>query len=347
MKYMVGYQLIASDQFIREIIEKKEHICDVYFSWGDMPNGRNASLQNRDFLPWEAQQRQMEDLEKLSQANIAFNLLLNGSCYGGRSLSKSLLNEVGNCLDYAGSRYSLKSVTTTSPFIARFIRTNFPQLEIRASVNMEIGTIQGMDYLADCFDSFYMKREYNRNREKIIELKEWCSTNQKKLYLLANSGCLNYCSARQFHDNLVAHEKEISEMDNAGVFQSVCRKYLSQRKNRIALIRDMNFVRPEDMPLYEEWFSGAKLATRVNQNPIQVLQAYTANHYCGNILELLEPNHSDLLYPYILENKKIPDSFCTNIMNCGKSCTDYTYFEQVLEKALVRLDHGGIIDADK
>jgi len=347
MKYMVGYQLMVSDQFIREIIKNKEHIREVYFSWGDMPNGRNATIQSGDYLPWEAQQRQMEDLEVLSGENIPFNLLFNASCYGSRSLSKSLLNEIGNCVDYVITQYGLQSVTTTSPFIGEFIRNNFPGIEIRASVNMEIGTVQGMDYLSDIFDSFYMKREYNRNMEKIMELKEWCDKNNKKLYMLANSGCMNYCSARQFHDDLVAHEKEIAQMDNGGSFKSLCRKYLSRPENRVSLIRDMNFVRPEDMPLYDRWFDGAKLATRVNRNPVQVLRAYISNNYYGNILELLEPDHSDLLYPYILDNKKIPEGFASDILKCGKDCMHCSHCAEIMERALVRLDFGGINDADQ
>ena len=69
---------------------------------------------------------------------------------------------------------------------------------------MEIGTTIGMDYIADLFDSFYLKREYNRNLQIITKAREWCNANGKKLYGLANSGCLNFCSTHIFHDN--AHE---------------------------------------------------------------------------------------------------------------------------------------------
>ena len=70
-------------------------------------------------------------------------------------------------IDYVAEHYGLQSVTTTSPLIAKFIRNNFEQLEVRASVNMEIGSVQGMDYLAEYFDSYYMKRECNRDFEQI------------------------------------------------------------------------------------------------------------------------------------------------------------------------------------
>jgi hypothetical protein len=49
-----------------------------------------------------------------------------------------------------------------------------------------------------------------------------------------------------------------------------------------------------------------KLATRVHQNPLRVLKAYIdKKSFTGNLPSLLEPDHSGVLYPYILENKNI------------------------------------------
>lgn len=347
MKFMVGYQLMESDGFMQAIIRNKEHIYEVYFSWADMPNGRNTIKANENFLPWEAVKRQEEDLSTLAKNKINLNLLLNANCYGKYSQSRCFYNEIGDLVNYISEEYGLHSVTTTSPLIAKFIKSNFPQLDIKASVNMEIGTIQGMDYLNEYFDSYYMKREYNRDVRKIIELKDWCTKNQKKLFLLANSGCLNNCSVRQFHDNLVAHENEIKEMDNAIQFRGICREYLNKREKQISVIRDTSFIRPEDMAIYDQWFTAAKLATRVSLNPIRTLEAYVNGGYSGNVLELLEPNYTDILYPNILENKKIPDDFIEKVLYCNKNCSNCEYCNEVYNKALVRLDYGGIINVNQ
>ncbi len=300
MKYMVGYQVTDKDIFIDEIIARKEHIYEVYFSWGDIPNGRNNQLQNDYFLPWEAQVRQISDLKKLSENGIALNLLLNGNCYGKDSQSRAFYNKIGDTIDYIVSNFGLASVTTTSPLIAKFIKNNFPDIEVRASVNMKIGTIEGMDYVAKYFDGYYMQREYNRDFDRIKELKHWCDANNKKLYMLANSGCLNNCSAQVFHDNLVAHESEISKMDNAYEFHGMCNEYLKNPEHYKALIENTNFVRPEDMHLYDEYFAAAKLATRVSNHPVNIIRSYINGKYSGNILDILEPSHS--IYPYVLEN---------------------------------------------
>ena len=328
MKFAVGYQLFPDSFFIDNIIRRKEGISEVYFSWGDFPNGRNSQHLNAGMTPWETTQKQLEDLKKLSEEGIALDLLFNATCYGKDSLSKAFFQKVGDTVDYLQEHCLLKTVTTTSPVIASFIKNNFPQIDVRASVNMGIGTIEGMEYMGDAFDSFYLKREYNRNFATIRQLKAWCDDHGKKMYALANSGCLNYCSAHVFHDNLVSHESEISQMDNGFVFEGVCRRYLSDRRNMYNLLDRTGFIRPEDISLYEGLFPAMKLATRVNADPVKILRAYIdEGKHIGSVLDLLEPNHSPVIYPYILENSRI-EAQITN--------DEIKYIN--IEKALIKLE---------
>lgn len=299
MKFMVG--LSQSDfTFTDCIITHKAHIYEVYFSWGDFPNGRSAQTQAGENTPWKLMDLQREALGRLSANGIRLNLLFNANCYGKDSQSRAFFHKIGMTVDDIIENYGLQSITTTSPLIAKFIKNNFAGLEVRASVNMEIGTAQGMDYLAPYFDSYYIKRECNRNFEKIKVLYDWAKANQKKLFLLANSGCLNNCSAHIFHDNLVAHENEIAQMDNAYAFEGVCHTYLKDEEHYHCLIENTNFIRPEDIHKYEPYVEAVKLATRVHKNPREVLQSYVNAQYSGDILRLLEPAHS--IYPFVIEN---------------------------------------------
>jgi hypothetical protein len=296
---MVG--LKNGDQNLLDCIcQNKAQIHEVYFSWGDFPNGRANQLQSSGYAPWELQDMQRQALQQLSEEGIKLNLLFNANCYGADSQSRAFFHKIGTTMDYVLNHYGLQSITTTSPLIAKFVHQNFQGIEVRASVNMEIGTVQGMDYLASYFDGYYMKRELNRDFDAIERLSGWCRDNGKKLYMLANSGCLNHCSAHVFHDNLVAHESEIAQMDNAYAFQGMCREYLQSPEHYKALIEDTNFVRPEDLWKYEPYFEAVKLATRVHRNPTMVLRSYLNSRYSGNILELLEPAHN--IYPYVVEN---------------------------------------------
>ena len=299
MKFAVGYQLYKDGSFVDAILRHKDRISEVYFSMYNSPSGRGNSWSG-SVNSFDAKNAQEKELSLLKENGIKTNLLLNATCYGKDALSRSFFNETGDMIEYCMDNFGVVSVTTTSPVIAKFVKQNFEDISTRASVNMEIGTVEGMEYVKKYFDSFYMKREYNRDFEHIRMLKKWCDNNGKKLHLLANSGCLNNCSCHFFHDNIVAHENEISCMDNAFVFSGICKEFLSDEDNIKKLPDVTNFVRPEDIHLYEEYFEAAKLATRVSKTPLRVLESYMNEKYIGNILDILEPSHN--IYPYVLEN---------------------------------------------
>lgn len=346
MRFNVGYQLLEDDKLIDKIIACRDSIYEVYFSFGDFPNGRNNQLRSEIFTPYEAQEKQLADLCKLSQHGFRFNLLFNGNCYGKDSLSRAFFNKIGDTADYLDRKIGLSSVTVTSPVIAKFFKTNFQNLEVRASVNMEIGSIEGMEYVADVFDSYYMKREHNRDFAKIKQLKKWCDDNGKKLFGLCNSGCLNNCSVHNFHDNLVAHENDISVMDNAYDFRGKCWEYLSKGDNAKYIIRNTNFIRPEDIHLYDGYFEAMKLATRINIAPVKVINAYVSGKFFGGVNELLEPNHSTVIAPNFLDNGKFPEDFAQKVGNCSKDCQNCSYCVDVYNKILTNIN-GGYIYADK
>ena len=346
LKLFVGYQLCSDDSFLRCILAHREKIGEVYFSWDSMPSGRSAVGLHQDLFPWEAAQQQREELQKIADAGIGLNLLLNANCYGGQSLARSFFQSAGDLISYLCEQMHLVSVTTTSPVIGRFVRENFPQLEVRASVNMEIGTEEGMDYLRDCFTSFYVKRELNRDIPTLQKLRRWCDAHEKKLDLLANSGCLNNCSARQFHDNLVAHEQEIAKMDNAFEFHSACRQYLASSEHRASILRLSNWIRPEDLHHYEGLADGAKLATRTSPNPVQTLLAYTSGRYEGNMLDLLEPNYAHLFYPAVLDNTAFPPDYFAVRHNCSHDCGSCGYCERTYQTILRALPDVMLADDD-
>ena len=330
MKFQVGYQ--DNRAFIEYILKHREKVSEIYFPWGDFTTGRGV-------IPSETVKRDLaDDLKQFAGAGIRLCLLLNGNCYGRQTLARSFFQHLGDTVDFLIGEYSAACVTTASPLIARFLRTNFPGLEIRASVNMEIGTPEGVEYLEDYFDSFYLKREYNYDRERILRMRDFCHSHGKKMHLLANSGCLNFCSARTFHDNLVSHQHEVAEMDNAFEFHGECTVYLKKGDHRKELLSKTNFIRPEDVRLYEDWCDGMKLATRTNFNPLAVVSAYFSGEWRGNLLDLTEPAHSGVLLPGILSNRKISSDYAEKRMDCIHDCQKCGYCRDVQEKATVVLD---------
>lgn len=312
------------------------YIDTVYFSWLNMPSGRAALADHRGYIDWAAQAQMEKDLCSLKSMGIRLNLLFNGNCYGEHAVSNYLQNKVISVLEHLTSiGAEADIVTTCSPALASMVKKAFPNVLVRASVNMRIGTVAGMEHLADFFDEYTIQRECNRDFGQISTLSEWAKQNGKGLVLLANSGCFNFCSAQTFHDNLVSHEKGVCERDNVPDWSLPnCRRLLRDRRNWRYIMQG-SWVRPEDIPHYLPHFKVIKLATRMHENPWMVLYAYTKMVYHGALTDLLEPGFSKELSPLVLANHLLPKDWFEKTTRCDKCCHLCNYCEQALDTALV------------
>ena len=339
MKFLVGYQPPKRNGFsFEQTIEPYlSHIDEVFFSWVNSPSGRGDVGYDDGYIDWTAGEQMEKELSAIRQKGVRLDLLLNANCYGAESLSRRLSNRILSVIDHLCERVGgVDAVTTASPFIAECVKKHFPSIRVRASVNMSIGTVKGMDYLGDLFDSFYLQREYNRDLSRVRLMSEACKERGKELFMLANSGCLNFCTGHIFHDNLVAHEKDIASMCNVEGFEPLtCKRYLSKPENRHAFLQG-SWVRPEDIHNYEGLVSGVKLATRTHAHPGLVISAYARGKFSGNLLDLCEPGYGAIFAPYVIDNTRMPKDFFDRVTSCDKQCHKCNYCHSALEEALIR-----------
>lgn len=341
MKFAVGYQLPeeGEESIVEVVKDHRDRIWEVYFPWINQPSGRAALNTRRGYTDWDAQRRLERDLQALRKLGVRLDLLFNANCYGGLAVSEYLANEVISVLDHLGEVVGgVDTVTTTSLAIAHTIKKVFPQVEVRASVNMRLGTVQAMQYAADYFDGYYVQREYNRDFKRLKQLKGWADRNGKKLYLLANSGCLGFCPGQIFHDNMVAHEQEIDEVRNIpGWTPHVCWHNFKDPARWPAVLQG-SWIRPENLHHYKELFPVVKLATRMHSRPRAVVEAYIEEKYYGNLLDLFEPGFSPAFAPYVLDNQSFPKDWFEKTTTCGRSCDTCSYCAQVLEQIMVKIE---------
>lgn len=337
MKYSVGFQLYeqGDEPFSQVVRAYRDSVSEVFFPWQDLPTGRSGIATLHGYTDWTAQRRTEEELRAIKAMGVKLDLLFNANCYGGLALSEKLANTVVSVIDHLGEEVGgVDIVTTTSPAIAHTVRKHFPDVELRASVNMKIGSVKGMEYLSDLFDSFHVQRDYNRDLGHLRELKEWADGAGKKLVMLANSGCFINCSGQIFHDNNVAHEAEICETDNIKDFTPyVCWRMLKDPKNWHMLLEN-TWVRPEDIHNYEGLFDTVKLATRMHESPAMVIGAYARGYYYGNTLDLFEPGFGRAIAPYVINNSAFPEDWFERTTSCKKDCHRCTYCRSTLEKVL-------------
>lgn len=336
MKYSIGYQLPDKYDSISAIVEDyHDAVSEVYFAWPGEASGRIPLGMIEDGGVDKCRSIMEEELGAITKQGIRSVLLLNANCYGENAISKELRQHVEQLVSKLLVRFQLAAVTTTSPFLAHCIKIAYPGLEVRASVNMRIGTIKGMEYIADCFDGYYIQREYNRDFDRIRELSNWCKNNGKGLHLLANSGCLNFCSNQSFHDNLVAHEAEIVKKDNVERrHPSPCWEFMKEQEHWKYFLQN-SWIRPEDIHYYEPYFQTVKLATRMHANPRKVLAAYVRQRFPGNLLDLTEPGFSSLLKGIIFDNERFPVDWFQHVTTCDKKCHTCNYCQTVLNQITI------------
>lgn len=337
MKFSVGFKLQNEyDEPFSSIVEAyKDSISEVFFAWQDIPSGRSGIATTHGYTDWSAQERVEEELKVIKDMGVKLDLLFNSNCYGAYAISKKLENTVISVIEHLNLRVGgVDIITTTSPAVAHIVKKHFPLIEVRASVNMRIGTVKGMEYLKDLFDSFHVQRDYNRDLNHLKELKAWADANGKKLIMLANSGCFSFCSGQSFHDNLVAHEAEVCEVNNMQDFLPyVCWRSMKSRENWHQLLEN-TWVRPEDLHNYEGIFDTVKLATRMHERPELVIGAYSRGYHIGNTLDLFEPGFGRAIQPYIIDNTAFPKDWFEKTSSCDKQCHKCAYCKGVLEKVL-------------
>ena len=331
MDFAAGYQHFADGAPFAEIALRHPVVREVYFPWVDEPSGRPKLGYEEEDDKEELALALRRDLTRLREAGVRLDLLLNANCYGAEAMSRKLEDHVIDVITKLLS-WNLKPeiVTTASPFIARTLKKAFPEIEVRASVNMRLTTLQAFKYLAPLFDSYYLGRDVQRNLEAVRRFSDWCHANGKKLCILANSGCLRNCPWQTYHDNLIAHSDDAMKVENVkGWIPHICWTLYKDPKNFVEILK-ATWIRPEDLHHYEGLVDVVKLATRQHANPDMVISAYERGTFEGNLLDLFEPGFSPAFYPQFIDNSAFPSDWFERTSFCSRECTNCGYCEDVL-----------------
>lgn len=271
-------------------------IREVFFAWPGVLSCRPAPEFTDD-----VRSRLIADLRWCRENGILLDTLFNCNCYGDLAISPDLADFVARVMGEMEAEGLFPDiVTTTSPFIATVLRERFPSVKIRFSVNLRVHGSLGFEPVLELFDSFYASRERQRDLDWLAETGRWARSNGKVLGLQVNSGCLRQCPFQTFHDNLHGHNRlaqsKVGERFGFSVFRC---KTNYERGNYEDFLR-ATWIRPEDLPLYEEHVDVVKLATRRHPHPVEVLNAYATYAYDGNLADLMDPAHA---FPKAFDNK--------------------------------------------
>lgn len=330
-KYAVGYDWNIPGGFTAMVKPYISTVKEVFFSWPGMVSGRNVHLEKsiEDSIEQLA-----NDLAWCRQNGIELDLLFNANCYGEDAYCEDLRNQVYDVMAELDRRSLFPEiVTTTSQYIAKVLKVRYPQVEIRASVNMRLESTKAMEYISDIFDSYYICRDIQRDRHVLALFSDWCKNHGKKLCMLVNSACLRSCPVQIWHDNYLCHKPWKAEEQEFILHYPyrLCGR-VQERPNAEAEVLRMSWIRPEDIHYYEPYVSAMKLATRSTPHPELMLKTYAEGHWDGDLLEILGAENPN----FTLDNASFPSDWIESgiAQSCAINCTNCGKCNEVLEKVL-------------
>lgn len=151
------------------------------------------------------------------------------------------------------------------------------------------------------------------------------------LKIIPNHGCLIGCPFEKQHhhysactfaeetDDMIQNSINI-ELNIANDTCAGCRRYLSNAERHI---KEMSFIRPEDIHLYVGAIDMLKISGREHsaENVIEMIEAYGAQNYDGDLEEILDMNRAENTLP----NKGFPQGFGQKRSGCKNQCYKCNY----------------------
>ena len=270
-------------------------IKEVFFAWP----GVTASRPMDDWTP-ERRAQIVSDLKWARRSGVELDTIFNANCYGDIAMTAELAGHVSEKLREMDAEGLFPDhLTTTSPFIAKVVRTRFPSLKVRFSINMDIAATGALEYVTDLFDSFYAGRNAHRRLDYVRKMSAWAAAHGKMMGLQANPGCLRNCPFHTFHNNLHGHGRmrQSGAAQEFGFTNFLCRTVFE--RGRYEEFMRAIWLRPEDLPLYEPYAGVVKLATRRHPNPEKIIAAYAECSYDGDLAEIMDPFYR---FPKAIDN---------------------------------------------
>ena len=230
-----------------------------------------------------------EDLRRyialLSRHGIAFNYLLNGSCFGNREWTRPWQKKVTALLTKLGE-LGVQRVTVSTPFLLELVKRRFPKFKVRVGIYAQVDTPRRARFWEDLgadaitLESFSINRDFRR----LAAIRHAVRCD---LQLIANHVCLMNCPMQSYHQNGFAHASD----DTGTLFIDYC--FL--RCSRMRLMDPSQFIkstwiRPEDLPVYEAMgYTTFKLLERgiPSAELLRRVKAYSERRFDGNLADLL------------------------------------------------------------
>jgi len=232
-----------------------------------------------------------QDIEKAvvkaHENKIEFNYLLNSSCMGNKEFLAKKRDEIIEHLSWLES-INVDWVTIANPYLIEICKNKFPGIKVSLSSFAMVESVERAKFYDSLgVDEITVRENINRDLNLLREIQK----NVKcKIQVLVNQTCLHHCPYQFYHDNVMSHASQKSDLEE-DVFIDYCILKCIYRKfdNPTEIIKS-NWIRPEDLCVYEDYgIDKFKITDRGKSSNwiVKVVKSYHERKYDGNLADIL------------------------------------------------------------
>ena len=213
--------------------------------------------------------------------------------------------EIRDYLDWIINEFKADALMIASYELMKFIRSTYP-----SNIPIYISTVAGIKnsnqlkkYLDIKPSRVVPHHDVNRNFKDLEDLIQKTRKWGIEIELMVTESCLRRCP------NRVAHYKHLGGGNADQPFHTICN---SKRLTYPGEILKSNFIRPEDLTVYEKMgIKSFKITGRSKPATwlLEVVEAYLKKEYSGNLLRLLGTDPSLELEKWAYLDNKSLDCF--------------------------------------
>lgn len=261
-----------------------------------------------------------EDHVKLvHKKGLTYNYTFNSPSLMNKEYTKEGRRQIRELLDYISS-VGVDEVTVANFYLMSLVLKTYPNLDVKVSATMQIDSIEQSKMFEDMGVACIVLDPMRVNRDfKTLEAIR--NAVKCELELIVNNNCLWRCPVLQPHQTFLGHSSQSKQTTDLSFDYIYVKRCAKDRVNKPEAWLIADWIRPEDLHLYEEiGYDYFKIIDRATPTDIMLLRAkaYTNRSYDGNLLDLIQHwGYRDI---------STPQEYVKNVYVDNKKLENYTQF---------------------
>ena len=256
----------------------------VYEVYGKLKYDIFGGGRPSNILPNVSKNKLQTEVRKAHEQGLEFNYLINTSCLGNKEYSSKWLKKAYNFLAYLKD-IDVDTLTITIPFLAHFVKRNFPNFKVDVSTLAGVDSINKVNKWRELgVNNITLSMSANRNFNFLNQIKDIGGNGLK---VIVNQACETDCICYNYHANVTSHQSSGGNKFPVEFCSFEC-KY--RRIRDLSLLMKASWIRPEDLDYYrEKGIYKFKIVQRQDSGAriLRALKAYQEESYDGNLFDIV------------------------------------------------------------